>query len=118
MVSTDSTSTGNTQASRLSTVSVAAAAYWWTAVFGDPVVMIITPPGGGVYGLDGNRNMSVLIPTARPPPPVIWTTLAAASMSSLPGHRGTCRTVNVCSLFDRRDQQNGRDTVVWRTTGE
>lgn len=86
MVSADSMSTGNTQASRRNKVSVAAA-YWWTSEFGDPVVTIT--PGGDVYGLDGNRNMSVLIPT-RPPPPVICTTLAAASMSSLPGHHRTC----------------------------
>jgi len=85
MVSTDSTSTGNTHASRRNMVSVAAA-YWCTPELDDPVVTI--RPGGGddVYGLDGNRNMSVFIPT-RPPPPVICTTLAAASMSSLPGHR-------------------------------
>jgi len=87
MVSTDSMRTGSTQASRRNKVSVAAA-YWWTPVFGDPVVMIT--PGGDVNGpWDGNRNMSVFIPT-RPPPPVICTTLAAASMSSLPGHHRTC----------------------------
>lgn len=84
MVSTDSMSTGNTQASRRNMVSVAAA-YWCTPEFGDPVVTIT--PGGDVNG-DGNRNMSVLIPS-RPPPPVICTTLAAASMSSLSGHH-TC----------------------------
>lgn len=85
MVSTDSTSTGNTHASRRNMVSVAAA-YWCTPELDDPVVTIT--PGGGddAYGPDGNRNMSVFIPT-RPPPPVICTTLAAASMSSLPGHR-------------------------------
>lgn len=86
MVSTDNMSTGSTQASRRNNVSVAAA-YWWTPALGDPVVTI--KPGGDVYGpLDGNRNMSVLIPN-RPPPPVICTTLAAASMSSLPDHH-TC----------------------------
>lgn len=90
MVRADSMSTGNTQASRRNRVSVAAA-YWWTPVFGDPVVTIT--PGGDVNGLDGNRNMSVLIPNRPPPPPVICTTLAAASMSSLPGHH-TCWTKN------------------------
>lgn len=48
MVSTESMSTGSTQASRRNKVSVAAA-YWWTPVFGDPVVTI-TPGGGDVNG--------------------------------------------------------------------